>query len=188
VSHRPIAEFEAKYEGGADPWNFRADAYERRRYDVTLASLPRARYHRAFEPGCSVGELSALLAARCDQLLATDASHHAIETACRRLARYPNIELAVAALPEEWPAGTFDLVVFSELGYYFSEDELQSLVERCHDGLEPGGHLVAVHWRGHSPDHVLHGDAVQATFRRRFGTPRVHHIEPEFVLDLWERE
>ena len=54
--------FDSMYEADADPWNFATSEYERRKYSLTVASLPRARYHHAFEPGCSIGVLSEQLA------------------------------------------------------------------------------------------------------------------------------
>ena len=52
----PVSRFAELYAAG-DPW--RADSlYERRKRAVVLASLPRERYRRAFEPGCGAGELT----------------------------------------------------------------------------------------------------------------------------------
>ena len=55
--------FEEIYREDADPWNFETSPYEHRKYGVTVASLPKPRYRSAYEPGCSVGVLSELLAA-----------------------------------------------------------------------------------------------------------------------------
>lgn len=52
----------------ADPWGFQRRWYEQRMYACTLAALPRPSYRRGFEPGCSVGMLSAALAQRCATL------------------------------------------------------------------------------------------------------------------------
>jgi len=52
----PAEWFDAFYTaGGDDPWGFTHRWYERRKRALTLASLPRERFARAFEPGCSVG-------------------------------------------------------------------------------------------------------------------------------------
>ena len=60
------------YAGAEDPWGFRSRWYEQRKRDVTLAALTRPRYRRAFEPGCSIGVLTAALAERCDEVVAAD--------------------------------------------------------------------------------------------------------------------
>jgi len=77
------------YREKTDPWNFATDAYERSRYESLLSALAGQRYHRAFEPGCSIGVLTASLAPFCDELLAIDLSETAISHARRRCAVYP---------------------------------------------------------------------------------------------------
>ena len=129
---------------------------------MTVACLPQPRYRRAFEPGCSVGELTRRLAQRCEALVAWDVAPTAVEVARERLAGIAHVEVATGAVPGEWPGGTFDLVVFSEIGYYFEHDELHRLATRATTSLDPGGTLIATHWLGHSADHVLHGDDVHA--------------------------
>ena len=62
----PASYFETMYQHSPDPWHLADRWYEHRKYDLTLAALPQPRYHRAFEPACSVGELTSRLAERCD--------------------------------------------------------------------------------------------------------------------------
>ena len=64
--------FDRVYHEDRDPWGFETSAYERRKYALTVASLPKASYGSAFEPGCSIGVLTEMLAPRCEHLLATD--------------------------------------------------------------------------------------------------------------------
>src|ERR1035437_6349846 len=54
--------FRNMYAANNDPWNFETSLYERRKYALTLDTLTKERYHNAFEPGCSIGVLSELLA------------------------------------------------------------------------------------------------------------------------------
>ncbi|KPC81578.1 SAM-dependent methyltransferase, partial [Streptomyces sp. NRRL F-6602] len=60
------------YADAPDPWRLADRWYEHRKYTLTLASLPRRRYRRAFEPGCSVGVLTRMLAGRCEEVVAAD--------------------------------------------------------------------------------------------------------------------
>jgi hypothetical protein len=60
------------YEHANDPWGFADRWYEERKRAITLAALPDRRYRTAFEPGCSIGVLTADLAHRCDFILAGD--------------------------------------------------------------------------------------------------------------------
>jgi protein-L-isoaspartate O-methyltransferase len=184
------AAFEAKYRHSPDPWQFAASPYEQRRYSTLLRSLTQARYSRAFEPACSVGVLTAALAERCDSLLACDIAPTAVHLARQRCAGFSNVRIDQADLAKSLPPGPFDLIVFSELGYYFSAAALTKIIRALAKRITPGGEFVAVHWRGRSEDHVLLGDAVHAICKT---TLEKHYLwlkgggYPEFRLDLWRR-
>ena len=62
---RPTRYFEEIYARDPDPWDFATSDYERAKYEATVAALPKTRYARGFEVGCSIGVLSRMLAARC---------------------------------------------------------------------------------------------------------------------------
>jgi SAM-dependent methyltransferase len=184
------AAFEAKYRHSPDPWQFAASAYERRRYATLLRSLTQARYSRAFEPGCSVGVLTAALAERCDSLLACDIAPTAVHLARQRCVGFSNVRIDQADIARSLPTGRFDLIVFSELGYYFSAAVLAKIVRALAKRVRPGGEFVAVHWRGRSEDHVLHGDVVHALLKATLGkrcTWLKAERHREFRLDLWQR-
>jgi protein-L-isoaspartate O-methyltransferase len=184
----PPESFEATYRVNVDPWHFSCSPYEQRRYNLTTAALLRWRYERAFEPGCAIGELTRRLATRCDQVEACDASPTVVAEARRRCRSWPNVHIEVADVPAEWPEGRFDLVVLSEIGYYFDLDGLAELRDRAIESLDDGGTLVAVHWRGTSPDILLRGDEVHACLRRGQGlVPGGCYSDAGFVLDVWER-
>jgi methylase of polypeptide subunit release factors len=109
--------FQNMYDESTDPWNFATSSYEQRKYALTINSLPRERYRNAFEPGCSIGVLSELLASRCERLLATDIVSSALEQAEQRLSKYENVVVESRAIPGSWPDEVFDLVVLSEVAY-----------------------------------------------------------------------
>jgi hypothetical protein len=179
--------FEEMYASDPDPWNFATSAYEQRKYLLTMASLPRSRYRSAFEPGCSIGVLTEMLAARCDRLLATDVIAVARENARRRLATRPNVRVEDRAIPGDWPVDEFDLIVLSEIAYYFSETDLTEIVARVVASTEPGAHVVGVHWRSET-NYPLSGDHAHMLIGRNARLENVvHHLEEEFVLDVWER-
>ncbi len=159
------AAFEARYAAAADPWNFTSSDYERRRYALTLRSLGRSRYGRAYEPGCSIGEFSRQLAQHCDELLAVDIAPSAVARARIRCADQPQVRIDCADVAHEFPAGRFDLIVFAELGYYFPRQELTRIAGALATRLRPGGEFLAVHWLGSSADHHLHGDEVHEVLR-----------------------
>lgn len=179
--------FESMYEGDVDPWHFASSAYERRKYALSVAALPRQRYSNAFEPGCSIGVLSERLASRCDRLLSTDIITAALTTASLRLREYPHVVVEVRSIPEEWPKEHFDLIVLSEIAYYFDQGELARVLELVVETTQPEAHVLAVHWRG-ATDYPLSGDEAHHRIGLCPDLRRVvHHVESEFLLDVWER-
>ena len=183
--------FEAKYAAVDDPWDFATDPAERARYADLLSMLGDRRYERGFEPGCSIGELSVLLAPRCASLLAIDISSIAVDRARRRCRDLPQVELRVGRLPDDLPTdhrGAFDLVVFSEVGYYFDRPTLRRLIDRLAALLEPGGELVAVHWTGRSDDHLITGEAVHEELGTCRGLVEIAaEARPGYVIGKWGR-
>lgn len=179
------ASFERAYAAIGDPWDFAHSPYEQRRFDLTIAALRKPRYRNAVEPACAGGALTERLARRADRVVAFDASPTAVGLARRRLAGVTNVELSCAVLPEQWPHHvTADLVVLSELGYYFDADTWTSIITAVRDASR-GAELVAVHWRGHSADHLRHGDEVHDDLRAVLGAPQGSWCEPDFRIDTW---
>jgi SAM-dependent methyltransferase len=180
--------FEARYRADPDPWDYAASVYERHKYQTTISALTRPVYESGFEPACSVGELTALLAPRCKQLLSTDVSATAVKRARQRCARFPCVRIECRDLLEMRTETGFDLIVLSEVGYYFETATLAQIARRLADSLLPQGELIAVHWLGHSTDHVLHGDEVHYELLQSL--PLTHlraERHPGFRLDSWKR-
>ena len=144
--------FDRLYERDEDPWRFESSPYEKAKYEATLDALgsPERRFGRAFEAGCSIGVFTELLAGRCDDLLAVDLSPIAVERAKERLRGRDHVKVEQRALPEELPDGPFDLVVCSEILYYWSA----GLLERSLGDLERAD------WSGRQP----RGGALAATY------------------------
>lgn len=160
----PQSYFDDVYRANNDPWSFETSDYERQKYEATIKALPDAHYHNAFEIGCSIGVLTQMLADRCDQLLSVDASEIPLQTARTRLATFPNVTVRQMNVPAEFPDGPFDLVILSEVGYYFSREDLALARQRIIDSLSPKGHLLLVHWTPFVPDYPLTGDQVHDFF------------------------
>jgi SAM-dependent methyltransferase len=72
---------------------------------------------------------------------------HVPEAVDRARLAASSARVLVGALPDDLPAGSVDLVVLSEVLYYLSDDDLVASLDRLLMILEPGGHLLAVHWR-----------------------------------------
>ena len=143
-----LSHFEELYAARPDPWRLASSDYERGKYAATLAALPRHRYAHALEIGCAIGVLTRELGGRCDDLLAVEPVDDALAEAIRRNATSPWIRFASMFVPEQWPDGTFDLVVLSEVIDYLGEADVVALAERVTASLIPGGDVVMVHWVG----------------------------------------
>jgi predicted TPR repeat methyltransferase len=179
--------FDELYARSRDPWGFETSEYERNKYERTLSVLAQRRYRRALEVGCSIGVFTAMLTPLCDELLAVDVSEAAVTVARQRLADFPNVRLELRSMPEETPQGPFDLVVASEVMYYWPEDVMLWALGRFEEVLAPGGSLLAVHWRKETKTYPLQGDEVHDLLlghTRLANTTTI--VEPEYRLDLFE--
>ena len=122
----PADYFAHVYNNSSDPWHFETSPYEKEKYEATLDAMPKPRYSKGLELGCSIGVLTKMLATRCEQLLSTDISEAPLQKARERLKGNPQVTFLQAALPNEYPNETFDLIVMSEVGYYLSLEDLLS--------------------------------------------------------------
>ena len=184
----PNAYFEQLYSDSPDPWSVTEQWYAQRKYDHTLAALPQRRYRTAFEPGCSVGVLTRRLAERCDSLLATDRVAAAAELTAARTRHLPHVRVSQLTVPEEWPDGRFELIVLSELLYYFDDLTLREVLNRTVDSLEPGGTLVAVHWNHPAPEHHRTGRSLAPVLSAIPGLTLLTDCrDPDFTLHVLGR-
>ncbi|WP_373511792.1 class I SAM-dependent methyltransferase [Persicitalea sp.] len=184
--------FEEIYAKSDDPWGFASREYELHKYLDTMMHLPQTRYRAAFEPGCSIGVLSGMLAARVDHLLAVDVSEKALERARLRNLNKENIDFQFMQFPREKPKGTFDLVLLSEVAYYWGDKEFDQARDEVMHLLEPGGDLVLVHWTPFVEDYPLTGDEVHDRFIQfSQGSAQFLHLEGKretsYRLDVFRK-
>jgi SAM-dependent methyltransferase len=180
--------FAERYAASPDPYRLADRWYEARKYALTVALLPRQRYGAAFEPGCSIGVLTAKLAPRCEKLLACDAIGSAVTSARARTASLPGVRVERRAIPRDWPPGEFDLIVFSEILYYFGDADLDQVLRLGTGALRPDGHLLAVHWRHLAPDHPRTGDEVHQALGRHPALARLaDYRDPDFAAEVYTR-
>lgn len=156
--------FARLYAHNPDPWSFETSVYEHAKYEATLAALGRSRFARGLEIGCSIGVLTQRLATRCGELLAVDVIPSALEQARRRCARWPHVTFARMQIPEQLPEGHFDLILLSEVGYYWSRADLAIAADALLARLRPGASLLLVHWTPFVAEHPLTGDEVHDFF------------------------
>jgi SAM-dependent methyltransferase len=190
----PPSFFEAIYAEAPDPWSFATSPYEAAKYAATLAALPRAQYGSALEIGCSIGVLTEQLAARCDALLSIDVAERALNQARERCADLERVRFKLLQVPAAFPEGSFDLIIVSEVGYYWSMSDLRRARDLIVEHLVPGGHLLLVHWTVEVAEYPISGDAVHEAVFERAGErddADLRHLrgrrERTYRLDLFER-
>jgi SAM-dependent methyltransferase len=184
--------FDDVYRANTDPWAFASSPYERQKYMDTLAALDRPRYERAFEIGSSIGVLTAQLAQRCGRLLSVDVSEAALAQARQRCAELPQVELRKMQVPAEFPSEQFDLILLSEVGYYWAPADLARAADLMLTALPTGAQLLLVHWTPVVPDYPQTGDEVHEFFLQKATSdgPLKHlhgHRAEKYRLDLFEK-
>jgi SAM-dependent methyltransferase len=180
--------FEKIYADNVDPWGYTTSSYEEHKYTATLAALPRARFKCAFEPGCSIGVLTRLLAKRCQSLLAIDVSDASLARAEERCAAMRTVRFQRMRVPFEWPNRTFDLVVLSEVLYYLSDADARALARKTIRCLGARGIVLLVHWLGETGTRRS-GDQAARRFIRQ--APRLRIVARKrtsrYRLDVFAR-
>lgn len=182
--------FAALYDRNPDPWQFKTSEYEAQKYANTLAALPKARYQSAFEIGGSIGILTEQLGDRCEQLLSVDVVPTAQQEAIARCRHLPHVHFQIMQVPHEFPTQTFDLVILSEVGYYWCLADLELARQKIHAALVPGGHLLLVHWIVDAEKLPSTGEQVHDTFQA-WVPEKLRSLQaqrhPQYRLDLLER-
>lgn len=176
--------FSGLYDASVDPWRLATTEYELDKFAATVEALPRPRYESAYEPGCSVGVLTRLLAPRCDHLLAMDLD-------ARPLAQIdvPNVRTQAGAVPADWPGETFDLAVLSELLYFLDAGDRAGVLDRLTATVRAGGDIVAVHWRHPFDEADATGDEVHAELADLDGFTRISSdVRRDFRLEVFRRD
>ncbi len=186
----PPSYFDKLYSSDPDPWKFETSEYEANKYAATIAALPKKRYRSAFEIGGSIGVLTHKLAQRCDALLSIDVSNLAQKQAIERCQSLPHVRFKIMSVPAQFPSETFDLTLVSEVGYYWCWEDLKKAQQLILEHLEPGGHLLLVHWTLYARDYPLSGDEVHDSFLELAPSKLKHLLsqkEEQYRLDLFER-
>jgi len=178
--------FEAKYQAKSDPWNFSGSAYEQERYQRILEMLDDRIYRYAFEPGCSIGILTRELAGRCDFVEALDFSETAVQLAKTRCQDLSNVTVIKTSIKKYRPAQQPDLIILSEIGYYFSLAEWNEILENLLANCLYPATVIACHWLGQSEDHILSGDAVHESIDQQSNLKLITRLRfDHFRLDRW---
>lgn len=173
-----------------DPWDLASSDYEAAKFKVTHDALADRRYARALEIGCAHGVLTEMLVGLCDTMLAVDISAKALAKARDRIGDRPGVELARLAFPKEVPEGApFDLVILSEVAYYWGVVDLDRASEWLRANVAPDGRIILIHYTGET-DYPHTGDEAVETLwmdlENDFAVEKADRHE-RYRLDLWRR-
>lgn len=223
--------FDALYNDNTDPWQYQTRWYEKRKRDMCLAVLPKAQYDNAIELGCGNGVFSNLLAHRCQALVSIDGNSQAVQLAKQRLAGSSHVKVLQGVIPDALPTlkealletyllsdGTashkppFDLIVISEILYYLSPSDIDTVIAWIKQNLSIDGTLLCCHWRYAIDGFAMTGETVHQRLHQAFNTtkndantakshqaafdhtdcnhPNFTHqsqfIDSDFLLDVWQ--
>ena len=182
--------FEGIFAGDDDPWSLASSAYEAAKFAHTIGVLDDRRYASALEIGCAHGVLTERLAPLCEHLLSIDIAAGAIERARVRCRDLPQVRFYQRAFPGETLEVTaLDLVLLSEVAYYWSNDDLSRAASWLSARMVSGGRIVLVHWTGDT-DYPQTGDGATAKLRAALGaaiTVECVQRAEGYRLDRWAR-
>jgi cyclopropane fatty-acyl-phospholipid synthase-like methyltransferase len=181
---RDAGYFEALYAANPDPWDLAGSAYEHAKYRASLAVLGARKFSAGLEVGCSIGVLTASLAQRCAALLALDIVPSALAAARTRCAGQTHVTFENRRIPEAWPAGRFDLMVFSEMLYFLTPADIRRTAALARGALQPGGRILLVNYTA-PIDEPCSGNEAAEIFIAAAGLPVCRHAaEEKFRIDL----
>ena len=181
--------FEGIFAADDDPWDLASSDYEAAKFARTHDAIADRRYTRGLEIGCAHGVLTRRLAGLCERLIAVDISAGALAKARGRVGDCPGVTLQRMAFPGEAPDGIFDLVVLSEVAYYWSLGDLDRAGEWLRGHVAPAGRILLVHYIGET-DYPQTGDAAVAALWAQLGNDVVEEKaerHARYRLDLWSR-
>lgn len=185
------AYFDGIFGADDDPWDLATSKYEAAKFQHTRAVLADRRYNHALEVGCAHGVLTKQLIGLCDTLLAVDISTKALANASQRIGDQPGLTLQRMAFPRETPIAqtAFDLVILSEVAYYWAAVDLDRAAQWLRASVAPHGRIILVHYTGET-DYPQSGDQAVKALWAQLGSDFAVAIEERrdrYRLDLWEK-
>jgi trans-aconitate methyltransferase len=184
----PPGVFDEIFRQSADPWGYTTRFYETSKFRATIRALPKVQFKNAFEIACAIGVLTEKLAPKCDRLLSVDYAEVGLAEARKRCSHLPQVRFEQMQIPQQFPTEKFDLILFSEVGFFFTMPDLLETKQKIIDALLPGGYLLMVHFASIATDYfILDGETVHNTFIENSASSLKHLGDPRkkfFMLDL----
>ncbi len=184
----PSSIFDETFRENSDPWGYTTNFNEISKFRATIRALPKVQFKNAFEIACAIGVLTEKLAPKCDRLLSVDYSEVGLVEARKRCRDLPQVRFERMQIPQQFPTEKFDLILFSEVGFFLTMADLLETKQKIIDGLLPGGYLLMVHYRATAGDYfILDGETVHDTFVQDSASSLKHLGDPRkkfFMIDL----
>ncbi len=145
------ADFASVYKRATqDAWNYTENPFERERFDLVVNVLSTVRAKKALEVGCAEGHLTRRIASCVDDLMACDIMKEAIDRARANCGDLDNVRFLQTDIRTRWPEEMFDLLVYSDVLYFFSRKEVRQVIRDSARYVPEGGHLLfANEWHSH---------------------------------------
>ncbi len=148
----------------------------------------KAASSKRWRSAVSIGVLTCQLADRCDALLGIDVSERALASARELCRSRENVEFRRMEFPRESPDSIFDLVIASEVAYYWGREDLAKAATIVAAHQQRGAHLLLVHFTEVVPDYPLSGDEVHTAWLARPEWKQVSgHRCARYRVDLLQR-
>jgi glycosyltransferase involved in cell wall biosynthesis/2-polyprenyl-3-methyl-5-hydroxy-6-metoxy-1,4-benzoquinol methylase len=142
---REPAVFDRLFTSHPDPWKSTREV-EAERVRLVMELLDQAHpqpFSNALEIGCAEGIFTALLASRCERLLAVDYSNVALEHAAVRLSPFSNVVLSQVDIRKDDISGKFDLVLAMGVLTYLSRPwDVRKACNKVIEAIEAGGLIL----------------------------------------------
>jgi SAM-dependent methyltransferase len=125
-----------------DAWGYEQSTFCHRRFAILVEMLPQEPIGAALEVGCAEGHFTQMLSQHAKQVVACDISEVAIKRAEYNCAGLKNVSFVRVDVREGLPAGSFDLILCSDVLYYLSKKEAARVLESFARILRPGALLM----------------------------------------------
>ncbi len=140
--------YRTRFAASVDPDNYASSPYEQQKYADIMDVLGDRHVARGLEIGCAEGVFTERLAGLCDELIAVDISDAALHRARARLSDQPHVHFEQRTLPLDYPDGSFDLIVCSDVLTLWPLPTFDIAMRTITSSLRPGGLLLLQHYRG----------------------------------------
>jgi len=160
--------FEIKWLRG-NPYRVEDRPQDIEKFNHAFNIINQRRYGSILEIGCGDGYFLERYFPLSDRILATDISKLALKMAKERLKGQKNIEFRQFDLIKDDIDKRFDLVVCSEVLYYFTLDQLKAAVPKILKWIKKDGSLLSIHIRS------LNDDTAGFPYKA-FGAKTIHNL------------